>query len=132
MTPNVDDHDKKESLSNRGNNAYVYSFVQTPPPGFTLDRLDTSSSFDGNNRTGAESAPPRSFVTDEFVKIKNSLSQGYQFNGHDQLRVMLRPNDENGRSTSFVNLAAALGEGLAESIGDSLKDIYQEQSDVST
>lgn len=132
MTPNVDDLDKKESLSNRGSNSYVYSLVQTPPPGFTLGRLDTNSSLDGSNRTGAGSAPPRSFVTDEFMTTKNSLSQGYQFNSHDQLRIMLRPNDENGRSTSFVNLAAALGEGLAESIGDSLKDNHQEQSDIST
>jgi hypothetical protein len=131
MTPNVDDLDKKESSSNRRNDSYVYSFVQTPPPGFTLDKINTNSSFDGNNRTGAGSAPPRSFVTDEFMAVKKTSSQCYQFNGHDQLRIMLRPNDENGRSTSFVNLAAALGEGLAESIGDSLKDIHQEQSDFS-
>ena len=135
MTPNVDDR-KEEALSSANELpnefSYVYSHVKTPPPpGFSLD---SKISFDGimNNRAGAGSAPPRAFMSDGISLLgddyDNSSSQFNGFSTHDHLRMMLRPNDdqshrsEKGRSSSFVDLAACLGEGLAESMGDSLMD----------
>lgn len=132
MTPNLDDNDtKEETLSTAANNhdqfSYVHSFVRTPPPGFTMDPAGTSGLTFGNpSRAGAGSAPPQSLISEEFKTIRSLPSLSNDVNGHDPLRMMLRPNDENGRSTSFVNLAAALGEGLAESIGDSLKESKEE------
>jgi hypothetical protein len=150
MTPNVDDLDKGDLLSNTNNNnnntsnsstignnnlefSYVHSAVRTPPPpGFSLDN---KASFYGNNRDGAGSAPPRSLISDG-LGLGNGYSShlgglgaggqgGQGFDGHDRLRMMLRPagDTEKGRSSSFANLAAVLGEGLAESMGDSLVDL---------
>ena len=142
---------------------YVHSAVRTPPPpGFSL-----SDGFGllGENRKGAESAPPIAFRLETNALDENSESifsrtlgddgkesafgQSSHMNG---MRMMQRPISQNGellqpsdlgvngtrrvpaRSSSFTNLAAVLGQGLAESMGDSLQDEHKTNrlSDVET
>jgi hypothetical protein len=90
-----------------------------PPPGFSIAGKSIQN---GNDRSGAESAPPRSFIPDSpfgissKVDILSSVSHHHVRSSTGFLG--LRTHSE--RTNSFSNLAAALGEGLAESIGDSL------------
>ena len=120
MTPNLDDREKEELSNNEF--SYVHSAVRTPPPpGFSIDN---KASFYGYNRAGAGSAPPRSLISDGIPLGNGYSSRLDDFDGHDHLRMMLRPSNNNnsdkGQISSFANLAAVLGEGLAESMGDSL------------
>lgn len=137
MSTNVDDLDK-EALTNEF--SYVYSQVKTPPPpGFSVD---SKVLFDSiiNNRAGAGSAPPGAFMSHGISLLGNdSDNPSSDFSGfptHDHLRMMLRPTDDqsqrsaNGQSSSILDLAACLGEGLAESMGDSLID-KKENSKIS-
>ena len=129
---------------------YVYSAVRTPPPpGFSLaDGLMLM----GENRKGAESAPPigfglRTSTSDESAfpdSTKSSEADSMLGSGPpSHMRMMQRPAAQHGdflqpsendiigggrestRSSSFTNLAAVLGQGLAESIGDSLQDEHK-------
>ena len=164
---------------------YVYSAARTPPPpGFSLA---DGFVLMGENRKGAESAPPigfglrttgmsplqeeQSFGSDDFsIPTGRKSFQGtaggatstfgsssttsggpssslhYSHNNMERMRMMQRPNPQNRellqpsdfgihgaaatarrstRSSSFTNLAAVLGQGLAESMGDSLQDEHK-------
>lgn len=141
--------DAASALKNGDDHKYVYSAVRTPPPpGFSLaDGLMLM----GENRKGAESAPPIGFGLrttpaneNDAFDFMNSLGEDATLvsgpSSHmERMRMMQRPIAQNRdllqpsdlingvgrgatRSTSFTNLAAVLGEGLAESMGDSLQD----------
>jgi len=112
----------------------VHSSIRTPPPGFALD----AARFYGENvrRAAAASAPPMSFLG---VDGDNSVRSHHAVLDDGQPpRVMQRfsSGESNGlsaiddedpifaksRTMSYNNLALALGEGLAECMGDSLSD----------
>ena len=134
MTPNVEE--QETGIISNDEFSYVHSKVRTPPPpGFAVnDGTTTSYKYD---RTGAGSAPPRSLISDgisldEICSSRIHEDDADDISGyHDHLRMMQRRaagdyqikiKNANERSSSFVNLAAALGEGLAESIGDSIAE----------
>lgn len=139
MTPNSGDNHEKESTAN--NNRNVSSFVHQqsqvrtpPPPGFPIDKKAT---FYGSNRAGAGSAPPLLLTSDLITNANSFTSSLDDLSGPENLRMMLKPTNhddsqvftnvnksaQGGRTSSYVNLAAALGEGLAESMGDSLEEL---------
>ena len=132
---------------------YVHSAVRTPPPpGFSIA---DGFGLIGENRKGAESAPPIGFglrtekqkETSESTFSRSSFTGSALASGQsshmDRMRMMQRPISQNGellqpsdlgvngtrrvstRISSFTNLAAVLGQGLAESMGDSLQDEHK-------
>ncbi len=142
-----DKHDEKEPLKNGD---FVQSQVRTPPPpGFSID--NNRATFYGSNRDGAGSAPPLSLTSDLLGNSNSFNSSLDDLSSPEHIRSrynnLLKPatttaahfdqargvptnvkgymSAQNGRSSSYVNLAAALGEGLAESMGDSLADVSE-------
>ena len=139
MALNSVDNHEKESIAN--NNSDVSAFVHhqsqvrtPPPPGFPIDNR---AAFYGFNRTGAGSAPPLSLTSDIITNTNTFTSTLEDLSSPENLRMRLKPTNhddsqvvtngnksaQNERTSSYVNLAAALGEGLAESMGDSLEEL---------
>ena len=143
-------NEETDSAVKNGDDGYLYvhSAVRTPPPpGFSLS---DGIGLLGENRKGAESAPPIAFGLETTNEESESIfsrtpgdGKGSAFGQSlhmDRMRMMQRPISQYGellrpsdlgdhesrripaRSSSFTNLAAVLGEGLAESMGDSLQD----------
>ena len=129
---NSTDESKKSGLSG-GDLLGMRSSLNTPPPGFGLGDF---ASFHGQNltarRAAAASAPPTSlFANNLFDSNFTSLPDDFdRFSNKDiadkdsyRMNLLQGKNqDDKPRTMSYNNLAAALGEGLAESMGHSLVD----------
>jgi hypothetical protein len=119
-------------LKDKDGALYVPSSVNTPPPGFALP--DTAL-FHGTNisRSAAASAPPTSlFGTEQFLNLRGAFNNDReraprirQIPSLDVNNLTLGDADPifaKSRTMSYDNLAMALGEGLAECMGDSLNE----------
>ena len=130
------------SINKEGKDDFLYipSSVNTPPPGFLLS---DSSLIHGEriSRAATASAPPTS-IFGNFDRFGSNfgLDEGRP------TRIMQRPSGLDGnslismdddpiftksRTMSYNNLVAALGEGLAESMGNSLNESkHQHKTDL--
>jgi|AntRauTorckE5430_2_1112549.scaffolds.fasta_scaffold01827_4 hypothetical protein len=88
------------------------SSLSTPPPGFSVL---ADSRFHGEklsmSRAAAASAPPTSLFTNGNADFKSMFDYQIGEDGYTKSRTM-----------SYNNLAEALGEGLAECMGESLNE----------
>jgi hypothetical protein len=117
----------------------IKSIETPPPPGFASGGFsDSTARFYGENlsRAAAASAPPTSFqfsdLSSEFLRShdlsqrelggKDSNSAGFIGNGSIQIDN-IDSAKETLRTMSYNNLAMALGEDLAEYIGESTDEI---------
>lgn len=120
-------------------NRMTNSIKTPPPPGFASGGFsDSTARFYGENlsRAAASSAPPTSFqfsdLSTEFLRAQdmsqrnqvrqNGDSSGLIGNGSFQIDD-IDSAKETLRTMSYNNLAMALGEDLAEYIGESTDDI---------
>lgn len=124
----------------------VHSAVGTPPPGFVRSKNSSESLYGQDRADPAKSAPPPPGFSQKMnpQNARTSSDSGsVDVNGITDRLQMINPNmhhpeglllpsdfcpgstsegSDKIRSKSYVNLAVALGEGLAESMGDSLFD----------
>lgn len=110
----------------------IRSSVRTPPPGFA--RSDAALLYGSSlNRAAAASAPPSSLFSDSFGVDRSAsylLRDDFQRLSNGSLSSNVGVNGDSSRfsdglqqrTMSFNNIAEVLGEGLAESMGDSLED----------
>lgn len=97
------------------------SSISSPPPGFSL--LDPAR-FHGENlkRAAAASAPPTSLFSNSFDLTFDASDQYTRISGKNSTDHDNSSSGRKLRTMSYNNLAAALGEGLAECMGESLVD----------
>lgn len=109
--------------------ADMKSSISSPPPGFNL--LDPAR-FHGEHisRTAAASAPPTSLFSNSFDLNFDSSDKYGRLSGHNSSEYE-SSSARKLRTMSYNNLAAALGEGLAECMGESLVDsIHKKRYDL--
>lgn len=131
-SPPPNNETKTAGSNNKGNSgelADMKSSISSPPPGFNL--LDPAR-FHGENisRAAAASAPPTSLFSNSFDLTVDSSDKYARLSGHTSSE-----NESSSarklRTMSYNNLAAALGEGLAECMGESLLDsIHKKRYDL--
>ena len=123
-------------LKAKDGSLYVPSAVATPPPGFSLSDANL---FHGRNitRSAAASAPPNSLfgtslLFDGALDVEGDRERAPRIRQIPDLTLSSlggggggangnsNPIFTKSRTMSYTNLANALGEGLAECMGDSL------------
>lgn len=126
-------HETKTAESNNKGNpgglADMKSSIGSPPPGFSL--LDPAR-FHGENisRAAAASAPPTSLFSNSYDLTFDSSDKYARISGHSSSEHESSATRKL-RTMSYNNLAAALGEGLAECMGESLLDsIHKKRYDL--
>ncbi len=112
----------------KGDHNHIRSSVRTPPPGFS--RPDAALLYGSSlDRSAAASAPPSSLFSNDFDidragsyhfrdDLQRSNNGSFSINGETSRFL----EGLQQRTMSYNNLAEVLGEGLAESMGDSLED----------
>lgn len=115
--------------------------IRTPPPGFlgsssgAMNGASLSSFAESLRAASASAPPPPGFgIAPDQRQLNNSGNQLAE-DGNRGNPLFLQPSDLSldfdcdgkKRTKSFANLAAALGEGLAESMDDSFADAKFQQ-----